>query len=235
MIRSIRSSICSQREIGFQDTMRILRILYSCILMLIIQADWITKVTQVEHYPDYVIELTKESYDKYFQKNPKRNVLVMFYEPSYEQTHYVVSNFYRNAYAFHDEYRAVFARFNCGKASRFCSLRGVKNVLEFKFIPAEGNEYDGEELKSLRGERITDFMNRHIGTNISGIGGLNEMYGRSKELDSIAHQFMETVIIGEMCYSQNSEETRMGLMKKVVRLRKRFHYAGKYYSIMKKV
>ncbi len=140
-----------------------------------------------------MIELTKESYEKYFQKNSKRNVLVMFYDPSYEQTHYVVSNFYRNAYAFHDEYRAVFARFNCGKATRFCTLRGVKNVLEFKFFPAEGNEYDGEELKSFRGERITDFMNRHIGAHVSGIGGLNEMYGRSKELDSIAHQFMESV------------------------------------------
>ena len=87
----------------------------------------------------------------------------------------------------------MFARFNCGKATRFCTLRGVKNVLEFKFFPAEGNEYDGEELKSFRGERITDFMNRHIGAHVSGIGGLNEMYGRSKELDSIAHQFMESV------------------------------------------
>ena len=48
-------------------------------------------------------------------------------------------------------------------------------------------------MKSLRGERIADFVNRHIGTNVSGMGGMNERFGRVKELDRMAHQFMETV------------------------------------------
>ena len=157
------------------------------------QADWITKVTLIEHYPDLVVELSKKNYDTYLRNNPSRNVLVMFYEPKFEHTHYVVNNFYRNAFAFGEEYRAVFARVHCGHDVHFCRSKNVSAVLEFKFNPAKGNSYDGEELKSLRGEKITDFMNRHCGTRVSGMGGMNEMYGRANELDILAHQFMEKV------------------------------------------
>ena len=73
---------------------------------------------------------------------------------------------------------------------------GIDKILEYKFVPAQGNPYDGEVLKSVQGEKITEFMNKHAGTSISGNGGLNESFGRSRELDALAHQFMETVVIG---------------------------------------
>ena len=75
----------------------------------------------------------------------------------------------------------------------FCKSLEVDTVLQFKFIPAKGTEYDGEQLRSLRGEKIADFVNRHIGTQISGVGGMNERFGRVKELDVLAHRFMENV------------------------------------------
>lgn len=75
----------------------------------------------------------------------------------------------------------------------FCKSLEIDTVLEFKFIPAQGTEYDGEVLKSLRGERIADFVNRHIGSQVSGMGGMNERFGRVKDLDLLAHRFMETV------------------------------------------
>lgn len=75
----------------------------------------------------------------------------------------------------------------------FCKSLEIDTVLEFKFIPAQGTEYDGEVLKSLRGERIADFVNRHIGSQVSGMGGMNERFGRVKDLDLLAHHFMETV------------------------------------------
>lgn len=87
----------------------------------------------------------------------------------------------------------MFARFNCENKINFCKSLELDAVLEFKFIPAQGSSYDGEELRSLRGERIADFVNRHIGTQVSGMGGMNERFGRVKELDILAHHFMETV------------------------------------------
>lgn len=75
----------------------------------------------------------------------------------------------------------------------FCKSLEIDTVLEFKFIPGQGTEYDGEVLKSLRGERIADFVNRHIGSQVSGMGGMNERFGRVKDLDLLAHRFMETV------------------------------------------
>ena len=168
------------------------------------QAEWITKETLIEHFPDEVIELTEDTYYTYPKKNPKRNVLVMFYVPKYDHTHLIVANYFRHAFAFkviHDvilllyqnEYAIVFARFNCEAKMNFCKSLEIESVLEFRYIPAKDADYDGEILKSLRGERIADFVNRHIGTQVSGMGGMNERFGRVKELDLLAHHFMETV------------------------------------------
>ena len=198
------------------------------------KADWISSITGIAHYPDNVIELTKDSYDGYFKKNPKRNVLVMFYDPNYKESHYVVANYYRNAYAFRTEYQAVFARVNCGKYNRFCVNLGIDKILEYKFIPAQGNPYDGEVLKSVQGEKITEFMNKHAGTSISGNGGLNESFGRSRELDVLAHQFMETVTVHSSSDASDDIAEKHEILKKVVRLRKRPH-AGRYYTLMKRV
>ena len=61
-------------------------------------------MTLEEHLPDYVITLNKDNFSSYRHKNPKKDLFVMFYEPSYSQTHYVVANFFRNAFAFHVGY-----------------------------------------------------------------------------------------------------------------------------------
>lgn len=58
-------------------------------------------MTLEEHLPDYVVSLDKDSFATYRRKNPKKDLFVMFYDPSYSQTHFVVSNFFRNAFAFH--------------------------------------------------------------------------------------------------------------------------------------
>ena len=192
---SDRCFSCSPRDRAFPRGIRPQKTWYVSDTQDHVKADWISSITGIAHYPDNVIELTKDSYDGYFKKNPKRNVLVMFYDPSYKESHYVVANYYRNAYAFRTEYQAVFARVNCGKYNRFCVNLGIDKILEYKFIPAQGNPYDGEVLKSVQGEKITEFMNKHAGTSISGNGGLNESFGRSRELDVLAHQFMETVTV----------------------------------------
>lgn len=51
-----------------------------------------------------MITLNKDNFSSYRHKNPKKDLFVMFYEPSYSQTHYVVANFFRNAFAFHVGY-----------------------------------------------------------------------------------------------------------------------------------
>ena len=68
-------------------------------------------------------------------------------------------------------------------------------MLEYRFFPAKGNEFDGEILKSLRGEGMTAYLNRHLHTNINGMAGMNERYGRTKRLDVLAHRFMNTVAV----------------------------------------
>ena len=77
----------------------------------------------------------------------------------------------------------------------YCQNLGIKSVLEYRFFPAKGNEFDGEILKSLRGEGMTSYLNRHLHTNINGMAGMNERYGRSKQLDVLAHRFMNTVAV----------------------------------------
>lgn len=70
---------------------------------------------------------------------------------------------------------------------------GINSVLEYRFYPAKGNEFDGEQLKSIHGEGMTSYLNRHLHTNINGMAGMNERFGRSKSLDKLAHRFMNTV------------------------------------------
>ena len=53
--------------------------------------------------------------------------------------------------------------------------------------------FDGEQLKSIHGEGMTSYLNRHLHTNINGMAGMNQRYGRSKALDKLAHRFMNTV------------------------------------------
>lgn len=91
------------------------------------------------------------------------------------------------------EYGVVFARFNCQNSVTFCNSLGIESVLEYRFYPAKDNDFDGEQLKSIHGEGMTSYLNRHLHTNINGMAGMNQRYGRSKTLDKLAHRFMNTV------------------------------------------
>lgn len=73
---------------------------FLCWLPYELQAEWITKETLIEHFPDEVIELNEDTYKTYPKKNPKRNVLVMFYVPKFEHTQLIVANYFRHAFAF---------------------------------------------------------------------------------------------------------------------------------------
>lgn len=61
-------------------------------------------------YKDYVIELDRDTFQSYMQKHSNYNVFVMFYSPIFEHSHYAVSPFYRNAYAFHVLFALLFDR-----------------------------------------------------------------------------------------------------------------------------
>ncbi|KAK8811059.1 hypothetical protein WA556_004201 [Blastocystis sp. ATCC 50177/Nand II] len=188
-------------------------------------ADWVTKVTLEEHLPDYVVSLDKDSFATYRRKNPKKDLFVMFYDPSYSQTHFVVSNFFRNAFAFHMEYHITFVLMNCRDNIHFCEDAGIKAVLGFRYIARGAKSFDGEELRTVKGDGITSFVNRHLGTQISGMGGFNEQFGRVDVLDALARRFIATEDVAE----------RKEIMKETARLRKRYKSCAKYYKVMKKV
>ena len=82
---------------------------------------------------------------------------------------------------------------NCRENLHCCEDSGVKNVLGFRYITSGKGDFSGEELRTVKGEGITGFVNSHLGTQISGMGGYNEQFGRVKELDLLAHAFMATV------------------------------------------
>ena len=50
-----------------------------------------------------------------------------------------------------------------------------------------------EKLKSVRGENIVPYMNTKCGTRFLHSGHYDEMYGRTLELDVLAHEFMSFV------------------------------------------
>ena len=124
-----------------------------------------------------------------------------------------------------DELKIVFARLDCSDCLSFCRSKGVENVLGYRFEPAAGTVFDGEQLKSIYGQDITDYVNRHIGTDISLLGGMDENYGRVKTLDKLASAFNEA----------SSDEQKKAIMKKTAKLRKRYRNTSKYYQIMKLV
>ena len=72
----------------------------------------------------------------------------------------------------------------------------MKNVLGFRYITSGKGDFSGEELRTVKGEGITGFVNSHLGTQIAGVGGYNEQFGRVKELDMLAREFMATVATG---------------------------------------
>ena len=67
---------------------------------------------------------------------------------------------------------------NCRENLHFCEDSGVKNVLGFRYITSGKGDFSGEELRTVKGEGITGFVNSHLGTQISGVGGYNEQFGR---------------------------------------------------------
>ena len=66
-------------------------------------------------------------------------------------------------------------------------------VPSFRFIPA-GEQYALDDgLVSARGENLIAYMNRKCGTRFLSDGHYDELYGRTRELDLIAHDFMNHV------------------------------------------
>ena len=91
------------------------------------------------------------------------------------------------------EYHITFVLMNCRDNIHFCEDAGIKAVLGFRYIAR------GEELRTVKGDGITSFVNRHLGTQISGMGGFNEQFGRVDVLDALARRFIATVPVKEGC------------------------------------
>lgn len=97
------------------------------------------------------------------------------------------------------EYHITFVLMNCRDNIHFCEDAGIKAVLGFRYIARGAKSFDGEELRTVKGDGITSFVNRHLGTQISGMGGFNEQFGRVDALDALARRFIATVPMKEGC------------------------------------
>ena len=97
------------------------------------------------------------------------------------------------------EYHITFVLMNCRDNIHFCEDAGIKAVLGFRYIARGAKSFDGEELRTVKGDGITSFVNRHLGTQISGMGGFNEQFGRVDVLDALARRFIATVPVKEGC------------------------------------
>lgn len=73
------------------------------------------------------------------------------------------------------------------------------------------------------------------GTRYRVNGNYDEMYGRLRELDLIAHQFMNKVMFDGENYMQDNKEYRMGLMKTVLDMVDAHPEASRYFNMMKSI
>ena len=82
---------------------------------------------------------------------------------------------------------------DCSLHANLCGHFEVDVVPSFRFIPA-GEQYALDDgLVSARGENLIAYMNRKCGTRFLSDGHYDELYGRTRELDLIAHDFMNHV------------------------------------------
>lgn len=77
--------------------------------------------------------------------------------------------------------------------------RGHQGGAGLRYLCRGAKSFDGEELRTVKGDGITSFVNRHLGTQISGMGGFNEQFGRVDVLDALARRFIATVPVKEGC------------------------------------
>lgn len=82
---------------------------------------------------------------------------------------------------------------DCSLHANLCGHFEVDIVPSFRFIAA-GEQYAVDDgLSSSRGENIIAYMNQKCGTRFLSDGHYDELYGRTQELDLIAHDFMNHV------------------------------------------
>ena len=82
---------------------------------------------------------------------------------------------------------------DCSRHPGLCGHYEVSAVPAFRYI-APGEQYAvDEKLTSVRGENIVPYMNAKCGTRFLRNGHYDEMYGRTLELDILAHEFMALV------------------------------------------
>lgn len=91
------------------------------------------------------------------------------------------------------EYHVAFVLMNCHDNFHFCEDAGIKNVLGFRYVTRGKSSFGEEELQTVKGDGITNLVNRHLGTQVSGMGGYNEQFGRVDVLDTLARRFINTV------------------------------------------
>ena len=85
---------------------------------------------------------------------------------------------------------------DCSLHANLCGHFEVDVVPSFRFIaPGEQFAID-DNLTSVRGENIIAYMNQKCDTRFLSDGHYDELYGRTRDLDLIAHNFMNIVILG---------------------------------------
>lgn len=187
--------------------------------------EWIKELTGYSPKREAVFLLSDKSYPALKEKFNNRNILLLFCKPASVKCQNLIAGYLMAADIFKTTPNALFVYVDCSLHANLCGHFEIDVVPSFRFI-APGEQFAVDDnLISVHGENIIAYMNQKCGTRFLSDGHYDELYGRTRELDLIAHNFM----------NNEDEEYRKKLVKEVVDMVKTAPEAARYFNIMKSI
>eukprot|EP00742_Colponemidia_sp_Colp-10_P003020 GILJ01003222.1.p1 GENE.GILJ01003222.1~~GILJ01003222.1.p1 ORF type:complete len:506 (-),score=101.83 GILJ01003222.1:92-1516(-) len=157
---------------------------------------WVNSNTKSKAVLTQTESLTSSSFNKIVM-NPKKNVLVEFYAPWCGFCKKLAPEYEAVGLTFSKDAEIVVAKIDVTKERGPAERFKVNGFPTLKFFPAgkhkKAVEYDG----GRDGASLVKFLNQYAAAPRVLGGALSSLFGRAKEIDSLAGQFISTSSVAE--------------------------------------
>lgn len=137
------------------------------------QLEWVQEHTGLVPNPDYSTVVTESNYNWFSRKMKEKNVLMMFYVPTQQNSQSSIYPFFSTAKAFRVGFPVspdpqhvkslLFGRVDCSASQTVCEFLQVQMLPEIRLFNNSHTAFDGKILDFRRREAIDSYLNRYLG------------------------------------------------------------------------